>query len=106
VRAGERGDKPPEDLGRDPVAPILPGDLPEGFRPWNFFFIIMSSSEIPAFGWLQGCPKFSRQKCEIQTIEQGNFITSGPENGPQVKKSERFHPEVVRGEVMDPWVDE
>jgi hypothetical protein len=42
----------------------------------------------------------------MQTVEQGNFITSGPENGPQVKKSERFHPEVVRGKVMDPWVDE
>ena len=92
-------------LRGDSVTPVLAGDIPERLRFCYDFFIKMSPPEVPVFRRFQCCLIFSGQRGEIQTIEQRDLITSGPQNGPQVKKSERLHPEVVGGKVVDPGVD-
>jgi hypothetical protein len=84
----------------------MAGDIPEDFRFGYDLPVKMSPPKIPAFGRFQLCLKFFRQRGEIQAVEQSDFIPAGPQNRSQVKESERFHPEVIGGKVMDPGIDE
>jgi hypothetical protein len=66
----------------------------------------MSPPKIPAFGGgFQLGLIFSRQRGEIQAVEQSDFIPAGPQNRSQVKEPQGFHPEVIGGKVMDPGID-
>ena len=49
---------------------------------------------------------FTRTGIRVDAVDQTDSIACLFQNGADVKKPQRSHPQIERGEIMNPWIDQ
>jgi hypothetical protein len=47
-----------------------------------------------------------RERMKTLAVEEKNFEPPGAEDGAEVQKTQRFHPQIISRKIMDPGIDE